>query len=49
LDRQKVLRHKQQRLLLFQHAAQCQHEDGRCLHDATLCRYDASMEAHYWL
>jgi E1A/CREB-binding protein len=27
---QKELRHKQQRLLLLQHAAQCQHEDGHC-------------------
>ena len=29
-DRQQVLRHQQQRLLLLRHAAKCQHEDGRC-------------------
>ncbi len=29
-DHQKELRHKQQRLLLLKHAAQCQHEDGHC-------------------
>jgi hypothetical protein len=39
LDRQPFLRHKQQRLLLLQHAAQCQHEDGRCL----VTRHCASM------
>jgi E1A/CREB-binding protein len=39
LDRQQFLRHKQQRLLLLQHAAQCQHEDGRCL----VTRHCASM------
>jgi len=29
-DRQQVLRHQQQRLLLLRHAAKCPHEDGRC-------------------
>jgi E1A/CREB-binding protein len=29
-DRQQVLRHQQQRLLLLRHAAKCQHDDGRC-------------------
>ncbi|KAL3914640.1 MAG: hypothetical protein SGARI_000021, partial [Bacillariaceae sp.] len=29
-DRQQVLRHQQQRLLLLRHAAKCHHEDGRC-------------------
>jgi len=29
-NRQQVLRHQQQRLLLLRHAAKCQHEDGRC-------------------
>ena len=29
-DRQQVLRHQQQRLLLLRHAAKCQHEDGKC-------------------
>lgn len=29
-DRQQVLRHQQQRLLLLRHAAKCQHEDNRC-------------------
>ncbi len=29
-DRQQVLRHQQQRLLLLRHAAKCQHEDGHC-------------------
>eukprot|EP00536_Pseudo-nitzschia_multiseries_P016034 jgi/Psemu1/247266/estExt_Genewise1.C_10040019 len=29
-DRQQVLRHQQQRLLLLRHAAKCQHGDGRC-------------------
>ncbi|KAL3923774.1 MAG: hypothetical protein SGILL_001456, partial [Bacillariaceae sp.] len=30
-DRQQVLRHQQQRLLLLRHAAKCHHEDGKCL------------------
>jgi len=30
-DRQQVLRHQQQRLLLLRHAAKCHHEDGQCL------------------
>ena len=29
-DRQQVLRHQQQRLLLLRHAAKCQHEDNKC-------------------
>lgn len=29
-NRQQVLRHQQQRLLLLRHAAKCQHDDGRC-------------------
>ena len=29
-DRQQVLRHQRQRLLLLRHAARCPHEDGRC-------------------
>lgn len=29
-DRQQVLRHQQQRLLLLRHAAKCQHDDNRC-------------------
>ncbi|GAX16081.1 E1A/CREB-binding protein [Fistulifera solaris] len=29
-NRQQVLRHQQQRLLLLRHAAKCQYEDGRC-------------------
>jgi len=29
-DRQQVLRHQQQRLLLLRHAAKCPHDDGRC-------------------
>eukprot|EP00980_Cylindrotheca_fusiformis_P006205 scaffold1327_cov124-Cylindrotheca_fusiformis.AAC.9 len=29
-DRQQVLRHQQQRLLLLRHAAKCQHDDGQC-------------------
>jgi E1A/CREB-binding protein len=29
-DRQQVLRHQQQRLLLLRHAAKCQHDDQRC-------------------
>jgi E1A/CREB-binding protein len=47
-DRQQGLRHQQQRLLLLRHAAKCQHEDGRCPADTTLCRYEASVEAHCW-
>ena len=29
-DRQQVLRHQQQRLLLLRHAAKCPHENGKC-------------------
>lgn len=29
-NRQQVLRHQQQRLLLLRHAAKCQYDDGRC-------------------
>jgi len=29
-DRQQVLRHQQQRLLLLRHAAKCPHQDGQC-------------------
>jgi hypothetical protein len=30
VESSQALRHKQQRLILLQHAAQCQHKDGPC-------------------